>query len=44
MAVVKPLPKEHAAADVLPCDNLRQAFGRMHCLSWQASTHKEGSL
>ena len=33
MAVVKPRPKEHAAADVHAVyDNLRQAFGRMHCL------------
>jgi hypothetical protein len=33
MAVVKPLPKDHAAADVHAVyDNLRQACGRMHGL------------
>ena len=44
MAVVNPLPKEHAAADVQAVyDNLRQAFGRMPNI-FAVMAHRPGVL
>jgi alkylhydroperoxidase family enzyme len=44
MAIVHPLPKEHAAADVQAVyDNLRQAFGRMPNI-FAVMAHRPGVL